>query len=127
MGCAHASSPFQLSGQHYTATSRAWLTRTGRRCGKGAGYSDIEFGVLGELGHRPVPVATTVHDLQLVGDFPLEPNDLPLTLICTPTRTIRIEDPLPPPSGIDWSRLTEEDLGRMPVLEDLRALGKGDG
>jgi 5-formyltetrahydrofolate cyclo-ligase len=43
------------------------VTRDGRRCGKGEGYSDLEFAILRELGHPPVPVATTVHDLQVVG------------------------------------------------------------
>src|SRR5215471_21367902 len=35
------------------------VTRDGRRCGKGEGYSDLEFAILRELGHPPVPVATT--------------------------------------------------------------------
>ncbi len=106
-------------------TGCAAVTRSGKRCGKGEGYSDIEFALLRELGHAPVPVATTVHDAQLVADFPIETNDLPLTLICTPTETIRIESPLPAPEGIEWSRLNEADLERMPLLIDLQAeLGK---
>lgn len=101
-------------------TGCATVTVTGKRCGKGAGYSDIEFAMLRELGHAPVPVATTVHDVQVVGDFPLDSVDLPLTLICTPTRTIRVAAPLPAPEGIQWQRLTAEDLERMPVLRELR-------
>lgn len=104
-------------------TGCAAVTRTGKRCGKGEGYSDIEFGILRELGHAPVPVATTVHDAQLVTDFPVESNDLPLTLICTPTQTIRVEQPLPAPAGIEWSRLSEADLERMPLLLELKAVG----
>ena len=46
------------------------VTRDGRRCGKGEGYSDLEFAILRELGHPPVPVATTVHDLQVVDSVP---------------------------------------------------------
>ncbi len=103
-------------------TGCAALTREGKRCGKGAGYSDIEFAILRELGHAAVPVATTVHDAQLVDDFPIEPNDLPLSLICTPTETIRIAQPLPAPEGIDWTRLSEDDLARMPILEELKTL-----
>ena len=102
-------------------TGCAAVTRAGKRCGKGEGYSDIEFAILRELGHAPVPVATTVHDAQLVADFPIEANDLPLSLICTPTETIHIEAPLPAPEGIDWSRLDEADLARMPLLIDLKA------
>ena len=37
------------------------VTREGRRCGKGEGYSDPEFAILRELGHPPVPIATTMH------------------------------------------------------------------
>lgn len=98
------------------------VTRQGKRCGKGAGYSDLEFAILRELGHAAVPVATTVHDAQLVTDFPIESNDLPLSLICTPTTAIRIEAPLAAPDGIDWSRLSEEDLARMPLLNEIKSI-----
>lgn len=106
-------------------TGSAVVTATGRRCGKGAGYSDLEYGLLRELGHPPVPVATTVHDLQVVDEFPVEPIDQPLTLICTPTRTLRVVDPGAPPGGIDWSRLGPAQLEAMPVLRELRALRAG--
>ena len=46
------------------------VTRDGRRCGKGEGYSDLEFAILRELGQPPVPVATTVHHLQVVASVP---------------------------------------------------------
>lgn len=69
-----------------------------------------------------VPVATTVHDLQVVDDFPTESNDLPLSHIFTPTRTLSVASPLDGPAGMEWWRLSEEDIGRMPVLAELRAL-----
>jgi 5-formyltetrahydrofolate cyclo-ligase len=103
-------------------TGCAAVTPAGKRCGKGAGYSDIEFSILIELGHRPVPVATTVHDVQVVDDFPVEENDLPLTLIATPTRTLTVTDPLPPPTRIQWERLSEDDLVAMPILAELKQL-----
>jgi len=98
------------------------VTESGYRCGKGEGYSDMEFAILRELGHEPVPVATMVHDSQLVGGFPSEAIDLPLSVIATPTRVIHIASPPAPPSGIDWSRLTEADLKAMPVLRELKEL-----
>jgi len=98
------------------------VTRTGRRCGKGEGYSDLEYGLLRELGHPPIPIATTVHDIQIVESLPWERTDLPLSIIVTPTQTIRVGRRLPAPDGIDWSRLTKEDLASMPVLEELRQL-----
>jgi len=98
------------------------VTRDGRRCGKGEGYSDLEFAILRELGHPPVPVATTVHALQVVGAFPRESNDLPLALIVTPDETITVRRPAVAPAGIEWDRLTDDDLDAMPVLRELREL-----
>lgn len=96
------------------------VTRTGKRCGKGAGYSDLEFAILRELGHPAVPVATTVHPLQIVADFPVAPTDLPLSAIATPEEAIAVAEPPPAPAGIDWSRLSDADLDDMPVLKELK-------
>lgn len=108
-------------------TGCAAVTATGRRAGKGEGYSDLEFAILRELGFDPVPVATTVHDVQVVGDFPIEANDIPLSVICTPTRTVRVADPPPAPTGLDWSQLDEEAVRAMPILEDLRRWQRAHG
>ena len=69
-----------------------------------------------------MPVATTVNDVQIVNDFPIESNDLPLTVIATPTRTFRVDSPPQPPDRIEWDRLTTQDLEDMPVLKELRTL-----
>jgi len=69
------------------------VTRDGRRCGKGEGYSDLEFAILRELGHPPMPVATTVHDLQVVTSVPRDPTDQPLSVIATPTHAIPHQAP----------------------------------
>ena len=98
------------------------VTRYGRRCGKGEGYSDLEFAILRELGHPPVPVATTVHDLQVVASVPRDPTDQPLSVIATPTHAIRIKCPSVAPTGIDWTRLTAEDLDEMPILAELKRM-----
>ena len=95
------------------------VTRDGRRCGKGEGYSDLEYAILRELGHAPVPVATTVHPVQVVAGLPHDPTDLPLAAIVTPDEVIRIAAPPPAPAGIAWERLTETDLDAMPVLRQL--------
>ena len=104
------------------------VTRDGRRCGKGEAYSDLEFAILRELGHPPVPVATTVHDLQVVASVPRDPTDQPLSVIATPTHVIRIKRPSAAPTGIDWTRLTAEDLEEMPILAELKrmTLGRDD-
>ena len=98
------------------------VTRDGRRCGKGEGYSDLEFSILRELGHPPVPVATTVHDLQIVASVPRDPTDQPLSVIATPTHAIRIKRPSAAPTGIDWTRLSPEDLEEMPILAELKRM-----
>jgi 5-formyltetrahydrofolate cyclo-ligase len=95
------------------------VTRDGRRCGKGEGYSDLEYAILRELGHPPAPVATTVHPVQILYRLPRDPTDLPLSLIVTPHEVIRVGAPPPAPAGIDWARLSEEDLDAMPVLREL--------
>lgn len=98
------------------------VTPAGKRAGKGAGYSDLEFAILRELGHPPVPVATTVHDVQIVEDFPIAAHDQPVSVIATPTRLIEIANPLPAPDRIDWQSLPADALEAMPVLRDLTRL-----
>ncbi|MGH7257392.1 MAG: hypothetical protein ACREIM_03375, partial [Nitrospiraceae bacterium] len=60
-------------------------------------------------------------------EFPRDPTDLPLSVIVTPATAIRVRRPPRAPSGIDWSRLTEEDLDAMPVLKELRSLSRTSG
>ena len=98
------------------------VTRGGHRTGKGEGYSDIEYAILRELGHAEIPVATTVHAIQIVDGFPTESNDLPLSCIVTPDETITIDHSPPAPERIEWDRLTERDLEEMPILAELKAL-----
>lgn len=96
------------------------VTAGGRRAGKGEGYSDLEFAILRELGHPAVPVATTVHEVQVVDALPWEETDIPLAAVATPERAIVVDEPPPAPAGVDWDRLTDEDLDEMPVLRELR-------
>jgi 5-formyltetrahydrofolate cyclo-ligase len=98
------------------------VTRDGSRLGKGHGYADLEYAILRELGNQAVPVVTTVHPLQLLGGFPTEDHDLPVSLIATPDAVIEVAHPPPPPKGIDWDLLPAEALTEMPVLADLRKL-----
>lgn len=98
------------------------VTADGARVGKGEGYSDLEYAILRELGviDDTTPVVTTVHDLQLreesvaTGD-----HDVPLDVVCTPTQTVRT-DADEKPTGIDWSKLDEARIEKLPVLERLR-------
>ncbi|MFC4436716.1 MULTISPECIES: 5-formyltetrahydrofolate cyclo-ligase [Natrialbaceae] len=94
----------------------------GDRIGKGEGYSDLEYAVLRELGlvDETTPVATTVHERQVVDDdVATGDHDVSMGLIVTPERVRR-----PPareqPSGIDWDLLADERLEEIPVLERVR-------
>jgi 5-formyltetrahydrofolate cyclo-ligase len=115
-------SPRDLPQVDLIVTRSVAVTRTGRRCGKGHGYSDLEYAILRELEHPSVPMVTTVHPLQVVDDFPTDPHDLPVSLIVTPDEVIEVENPPAALAGIDWSQLTEDDLSAMPILHELRSL-----
>ena len=54
--------------------------------------------------------------------MPLDPTDQPLNVIATPTRVIRIKHPSTAPAGIDWTRLSAEDLDEMPILAELKTM-----
>jgi 5-formyltetrahydrofolate cyclo-ligase len=64
----------------------------GGRLGKGTGYSDQEYNILKNAGSLTAhtPVVTTVHDIQLVENTPSDQWDVPVNLIVTPTRIIRV-------------------------------------
>ena len=63
-----------------------------------------------------------MHDLQVVDSVPRDPTDQPLSVIATPTQTIRVKRPGAAPMGIDWTRLSAEDLQEMPVLAQLKKI-----
>jgi 5-formyltetrahydrofolate cyclo-ligase len=98
------------------------VTRDGHRLGKGHGYADLEYAILRELGHPAVPIATTVHPLQILEEFPTETHDVPVSIVATANELIEVPKPLSAPSGIDWSKLTPEALTEMPVLAELKSL-----
>lgn len=96
----------------------------GARIGKGEGFSDLEWGILWDLGlvDGETPVATTVHDLQVVEDaWEPDAHDVPMDLVVTPGRTVRTGAE-GKPTGVDWEALPDERLAEMPVL---RALAPG--
>ena len=64
----------------------------GNRLGKGGGYGDRELEIIRSRFGK-VPVATTVHDMQVVDFVPSEPHDQKIDIIVTPTRIIRVKSP----------------------------------
>jgi 5-formyltetrahydrofolate cyclo-ligase len=61
----------------------------GHRLGKGHGYGDTEIDILKRM-FGEIPIATTVHDMQVVEAVPFEEKDEKVSLIVTPTRVIRM-------------------------------------
>jgi 5-formyltetrahydrofolate cyclo-ligase len=96
----------------------------GARVGKGEGYAELEYAVLRMLGRLgpETPVCTTVHDVQVVDAIPVEPFDVPVDLIATPTRLLTTATPYPRPAGVLWEYLAPERVAAMPVLAELRAV-----
>ncbi len=94
----------------------------GARVGKGEGYSELEYATLRELGlvDDSIPIATTVHELQLVPLVPLEPFDVPVDVVATPTQVLRSIAKPPRPTGVLWHYLDPSRLETMPVLAQLR-------
>jgi 5-formyltetrahydrofolate cyclo-ligase len=93
----------------------------GARIGKGEGFSDLEWGILWDLGlvDSATPVATTVHEIQVVNDdWTPDAHDVPMDLVGTPGRVVRA-GPNGKPEGVDWDVLSDERLAEMPVLRDL--------
>jgi 5-formyltetrahydrofolate cyclo-ligase len=103
------------------------VTELGDRIGKGEGYSDLEFAVLREFGRvgDDTPVATTVHELQVVDDaWPVADHDVPLDLVVTDRRTVETGageegSNRQKPTGVAWDVLTEERREEIPVLDRL--------
>ncbi|UXD21173.1 5-formyltetrahydrofolate cyclo-ligase [Ignicoccus pacificus DSM 13166] len=94
----------------------------GRRIGKGAGYGDIEHGILKEIGliDDKTPIFTTVHDLQVLPPpLPQDPWDAPLSKAFTPTRTLEFGG-LPRPKGILWKLMDPRKVEEIPLLRELR-------
>ncbi|MGQ9461083.1 MAG: 5-formyltetrahydrofolate cyclo-ligase [Candidatus Bathyarchaeaceae archaeon] len=84
--------PSEVKVDLFVAGSVA-VSLDGGRLGKGTGYSDQEYAILkdsGSLAPRII-VVTTVHDMQIVERIPREEWDVPVDVIVTPTRLIRVK------------------------------------
>jgi 5-formyltetrahydrofolate cyclo-ligase len=100
------------------------VTRDGGRTGKGAGFADLELGMLRQFGLlRPgTPIVTTVHPLQIVDGprLPMLPHDSALDWIVTPDEAIETCTPYPQPAGLDWGAVLPDQIAAIPVLRQLQ-------
>uniref|UniRef100_UPI00358F11C4 methenyltetrahydrofolate synthase domain-containing protein isoform X3 n=1 Tax=Myxine glutinosa TaxID=7769 RepID=UPI00358F11C4 len=99
------------------------VSKKGWRLGKGEGFSDLEYAMMVSMGavDEGTVVVTVVHDCQVV-DFPedlLEPHDLCVDFTLTPSGVIQTHCARPRPNGIDWTKVDEAQMQRIPVLKNL--------
>lgn len=68
------------------------VDKTGNRLGKGGGYGDREISELitKKAIIKTTPIATTVHEVQIIDEVPTEEHDQKINMIVTPERIIRI-------------------------------------
>lgn len=94
----------------------------GARIGKGGGYSELEYGILRSLRviDENTPVATTVHEVQITDDVPMEEHDLTVDYIATPKRIIETARKRVNPSGIYWNKISSSILDGVPVLKRIK-------
>jgi 5-formyltetrahydrofolate cyclo-ligase len=95
------------------------VNEKGARLGKGAGYSDIELGLLVEAGlvTERTTICTTVHELQVLDEeLPELRHDFRVDFIATPQRIIWCSEPRRPPI-IDWNGLSTAQIAAIPVLK----------
>ena len=100
------------------------VTEAGGRTGKGAGFADLELGIMRHYGsvQSTTPMATTVHSTQVVpdADVVMESHDTPLDYIATPDSLIETKTTIPRPGKLDWNAVREVQYRDIPFLRDLR-------
>jgi 5-formyltetrahydrofolate cyclo-ligase len=107
------------------------VSRDGGRTGKGAGFADLELGLLRQQGviQAHTPIVTTVHAQQIVpsAELPMRAHDWWLTWIVTPDNAIATAAQHVQPPGLLWEELRPEQLATIPVLRSMRAAHRADG
>ena len=105
-------------------TGSSAISADGIRFGKGHGWFDIEWGVFTEIGvvTPETKIVTIVHDSQVVADIdlPVQPYDVPVDIIVTPTRVIETEPRIKRPHGIHWDLLEDGMIESISPLQELQ-------
>ncbi|MEX2196990.1 MAG: 5-formyltetrahydrofolate cyclo-ligase [Thermoleophilaceae bacterium] len=110
----------------FVLTGSVAVNLKGARVGKGGGYSDLEFALLGEAGRidRATVIATTVHPVQILRENLLvTDHDIPVDLVATPRAVIEVDGAFPRPRGILWHHLQPPQIREIPVLERMGYAG----
>lgn len=99
------------------------VDRFGGRTGKGAGFADLELGLLSHFGcvTDRTPMLTTVDELQLLDErLPMESHDRPLDWVLTPLDAIATCTEYAKSSRLDWSSIQADQFESIPILNRLR-------
>jgi len=72
------------------------------------------------------PVATTVHEVQVMNEVPQERHDVRVTCIVTPSRVIETRGGRSQPKGIFWEEVTPEMIRDIPLLGELMSFKRGE-
>lgn len=106
-------------------TGASAVAASGVRFGRGHGYFDLEWRIFSDMGlvSDRTPVATVVHDVQLLDKrlFP-GPDDVLVDWICTPSRALAVprNGLRPRPRGVPWDQIDPEQCQANPALQELR-------
>lgn len=126
--CGRLVTPREVRPVDLVVCGSVAVTREGARLGPGGGYSDIAYALLRAAGkiREHTPVLTTVHPLQLVDeDLPMQPHDVPVDFIVTPTQVVAAPSVYTRPSGLIWALLSDEQIARIPLLRGRRRSAPG--
>jgi len=97
---------------------------SGSRVGKDL-LDDLEYAVLRDMNFvsDATPVVVTARESQLL-ELPSEvklAEDVPVDIVCTPTRVLRMESPLPKPTGVYWHRVSPTAMRSVQMLQKVKA------
>ncbi len=89
------------------------------RIGKGEGHAELEYTILREfkLVDDLVPIATTVHDIQVFENFPQDIYNVPVDYIGTPTHLITCAYRKKRPQEIYWNLLGRDEINKILILK----------
>lgn len=106
----------------FMATGASAVSVDGVRFGKGHTFFDLEWGMFTDLGlaSETTPVAAIVHESQVVEDhLQIGETDMPVDIIATPGRLIRVDRAGRRPRGMKWDLLTPQEINQIPPLREL--------
>ena len=102
------------------------LNHKGKRIGKGAGYSDIEYGIgrLFNIVNEKTKIFSTIHDLQLVkDDWEVEEFDTWMDYIVTPHTVVECVN-TSQSQGLRLDLMDKKKFEQIPILAELRESNK---